>query len=240
MERKLSTSKSVHGFTLIELLVVIAIISILAAILFPVFARARENARRTSCLSNLKQIGLALEQYKQDYDGVFPYSRSKGKEWYELYLNPYIKSQQLIVCPSGPKEWPIHYSYNYFFGYSPGIDWTPARKNATDGTYCNGIRQPMYEGTRDSAVTEPASAIVVTESSLAFWYWRQTMTENEILTHPSVKNYFNPWQAAFRGYSGFDKAGIHLGGVNNIYADGHAKWQKMSNLTSELNWCATR
>ena len=64
--------RTTRGFTLIELLVVIAIISVLAAILFPVFARARENARRTSCLSNLKQIGLAFLQYTQDYDEAYP------------------------------------------------------------------------------------------------------------------------------------------------------------------------
>ena len=64
-----------HGFTLIELLVVIAIIAILAAILFPVFARAREKARQTACLSNLKQIGLALQMYQTDYDGSYPDSR---------------------------------------------------------------------------------------------------------------------------------------------------------------------
>src|SRR5476651_819462 len=64
--------RSRHGFTLIELLVVIAIIAILAAILFPVFARAREQARRTSCLSNMKQIGLALFMYAQDYDETLP------------------------------------------------------------------------------------------------------------------------------------------------------------------------
>jgi prepilin-type N-terminal cleavage/methylation domain-containing protein len=158
MKNRQYISGKCPGFTLIELLVVIAIIAILAAILFPVFARARENARRTSCLSNLKQIGLALEQYKQDYDSVYPYSRSAGKEWYELYLNPYIKSPQLIVCPSAPKEWPVHYAYNFHFGYSPGIDFSPKRTNA-DGYACNGVKQPMYDGTRDSAVNEPASSI---------------------------------------------------------------------------------
>src|SRR5438093_3030967 len=75
-----------QGFTLIELLVVIAIIAILAAILFPVFARARENARRASCQSNLKQIGLGMEQYKQDYDGLYMAARgrqlnSAGTAW---------------------------------------------------------------------------------------------------------------------------------------------------------------
>ena len=79
------------GFTLIELLVVIAIIAILAAILFPVFARAREKARQTQCLSNYKQLALAVQMYIQDYDGVYPYVVS-GDVTTDLpgLLNPYI------------------------------------------------------------------------------------------------------------------------------------------------------
>ncbi len=93
-----------RGFTLIELLVVIAIIAILAAILFPVFARARENARRASCSSNLKQIGLGLMQYSQDYDEKQPMGGSNtwtGNQlsWRQL-VQPYVKSTQLFKCPS--------------------------------------------------------------------------------------------------------------------------------------------
>ena len=87
------------AFTLIELLVVIAIIAVLAAILFPVFARARENARRSSCQSNLKQIGLGFEQYKNDHDQYYPGSVVNNVSWSTL-LNPYIKSEQVFVCPS--------------------------------------------------------------------------------------------------------------------------------------------
>jgi prepilin-type N-terminal cleavage/methylation domain-containing protein/prepilin-type processing-associated H-X9-DG protein len=89
------------AFTLIELLVVIAIIAILAAILFPVFGRARENARRSSCQSNLKQVGLGILQYTQDYDEKLPYGKisSSNIPWQQS-IQPYIKSVQLFKCPS--------------------------------------------------------------------------------------------------------------------------------------------
>ena len=88
------------GFTLIELLVVIAIIAILAAILFPVFARARENARRASCSSNLKQMGLAVMQYTQDYDELMPFYYNRAGIWWMDAVNPYAKSYQIWKCPS--------------------------------------------------------------------------------------------------------------------------------------------
>jgi prepilin-type N-terminal cleavage/methylation domain-containing protein/prepilin-type processing-associated H-X9-DG protein len=113
MNKKHSQSQR-RGFTLIELLVVIAIIAILAAILFPVFSRARENARRTSCQSNLKQIGLGYMQYSQDFDGWSPGSvtfydptaadeAKRGTSW-PTTIFPYVKSTQVFACPSGETE----------------------------------------------------------------------------------------------------------------------------------------
>ncbi|MBU0608567.1 MAG: DUF1559 domain-containing protein [Armatimonadetes bacterium] len=94
-----------RGFTLIELLVVIAIIAILAAILFPVFARAREAARRTTCLSNLRQIGLACNMYAQDYDGCYPVDDHISNPHLRLVteLWPYIKNMGIFYCPSAPR-----------------------------------------------------------------------------------------------------------------------------------------
>ncbi|MEN6546622.1 MAG: DUF1559 domain-containing protein [Armatimonadia bacterium] len=110
------------GFTLIELLVVIAIIAILAAILFPVFAKAREKARQSSCLSNVKQLGIAVQSYAQDYDEMFPPHRDTASTygWMDSF-QPYVKNRQLFLCPSGTGTGvavaangvPTHYGYNW-------------------------------------------------------------------------------------------------------------------------------
>jgi prepilin-type N-terminal cleavage/methylation domain-containing protein/prepilin-type processing-associated H-X9-DG protein len=104
-----------RGFTLIELLVVIAIIAILAAILFPVFAKAREKARQTSCLNNVKQLALGILQYSQDFDENFPYycgfdnavfpNGQVGANYWPNRIYPYVKNVQVFNCPSAPTQW---------------------------------------------------------------------------------------------------------------------------------------
>ena len=118
-QRKVAlTPCKANGFTLIELLVVIAIIAILAAILFPVFAQAREKARQTSCLSNIKQVNLATLMYVQDYDETFPfhglYDFTVGAQGWTRKVEPYMKNLQATWCPSdsGPST-----------TYNPYGDW---------------------------------------------------------------------------------------------------------------------
>jgi len=126
-----SRNPRARAFTLIELLVVIAIIAILAAILMPVFAQAREKARQTVCLSNNKQIGLAVQMYTQDYDENLPYSGvygpnhpvfQQGYGWamWVILLDPYIKNRGVWACPSGADQMvgPANDRMNVNLGYN--------------------------------------------------------------------------------------------------------------------------
>src|SRR5690348_13949507 len=101
MQNKARKMKEVRGFTLVEVLVVIAVVALLVTMLFPVFSRARENARRSACASNLKQIGLGLQMYCQDHDGRYPSPASSATTYgWAQTIQPYLKNAQIFQCPS--------------------------------------------------------------------------------------------------------------------------------------------
>ncbi len=164
--RKSSHRIARKGFTLIELLVVIAIIAILAAILFPVFARARENARRASCQSNLKQIGLGIMQYTQDYDERFSPSANNEADYAlsGLRIGPYTKSDQLLVCPSDS-------NVTYNVRKVSGIGTTPISYYVSGDTYeepaiVDGSTWGVFNsdsGISQAQVGSTAETIMVTE-----------------------------------------------------------------------------
>jgi len=170
------------GFTLIELLVVIAIIAILAAILFPVFAKAREKARQTACLNNTKQIGLGLMQYVQDYDetypGVYNYDTSiSGYSRWTVVIQPYVKNTQVFQCPSQAvltnvltyQTFPTSYAFNYNLAWSSEAT---AVKPASTVAMCDSGSQATLYTDNTAAVNvnspqKPGGWILVTPENYA-------------------------------------------------------------------------
>ena len=201
-----------RGFTLIELLVVIAIIAILAAILFPVFAKAREKARQYSCLSNLRQIITAALQYAQDYDEMWLPHRTGGWgspafNWITI-LQPYVKNEQIFRCPSNRNV--ISYTYNFYFG-------------AGGGKLMATIIYPAYSPAFADANgdSNPRQALIFIPNSMT----GGTHTHlGRRLANPA-----NPPAGSWNDHAnGRVCAYIHNEGANYAFADGHAKWLKAS------------
>ena len=196
------------AFTLIELLVVIAIIAILAAILFPVFGRARENARRSSCQSNLKQIGLGLLQYTQDYDEKFPALRNNaalnGNGGPFVVIQPYLKSAQIFQCPSettGPLDATAtpgdsgytDYAYNLALGFvSPNTNRGLAQSALTQPTL-TVMAIDWISSTGDSYTSGFTIGTLVGNANLAITNGnaaqRHLETQNALFTDGHVKAY---------------------------------------------------
>ncbi len=211
------------GFTLIELLVVIAIIAILAAILFPVFARARENARRTSCLSNVKQMGLALMQYAQDYDETLPHYAFATTQmppdgvpafdawfWYQMTF-PYHKSRQSYICPSSPKQ-----DTPTFFNYGANV------LVLTNGTFFPPLKL--------AAISATASTYMFMDAGIYAMNLTDATTAGGAYYLPGAGG---AGVAGTTDYPSDFNNGRHLGGVNVGFADGHAKWLRSSVVVKE-------
>jgi prepilin-type N-terminal cleavage/methylation domain-containing protein/prepilin-type processing-associated H-X9-DG protein len=202
-------SKRVAGFTLIELLVVIAIIAILAAILFPVFARAREKARQASCLSNMKQIGLAMLMYMDDYDEQFCDVTCSGGSNYKWFdpIDPYIKNDQILFCPSLRGE---------------ADQGQPKTDYVLNGCFAQGGALATFD--------YPSYQIMVAERAAAKPYEGYKPWPNDDVSWDDLTTYAHGIPTPHNHFDHLAKDTRHNGGANYTFADGHAKW---------LRWDAT-
>ena len=235
-----------RAFTLIELLVVIAIIAILASILFPVFGRARENARRSSCMSNLKQIGLGIIQYSQDYDEKAPrawigtagnpnYSGPTDPKWMDSVF-PYIKSTQIFSCPS-------HTAISQYDKYVP----YGTRTWGQNGSY--GFQSAYYSETNPenrglpngpalAAITAVSTTGMVFETTCFDQYWNdkaevQWANKAEIDPRIPISAGKTPPQLSYNDR--YSVMARHLDTTNVLYCDGHVKSLNMGNLLKTSN-----
>jgi prepilin-type N-terminal cleavage/methylation domain-containing protein/prepilin-type processing-associated H-X9-DG protein len=246
-----------RGFTLIELLVVIAIIAILASILFPVFAQAREAARKTSCSSNARQLGTAFTMYVQDFDETFPQAvftgaggfttpDNSGQFRWGWLIMPYVKNMQLFRCPSQSANFvhstcagqgcldPANPFYGYLWGLFPnyGYNWgylAPDPSNATPGAGASGNSRGMSL----ASVAAPADTVMLADS---IWTPAGAPTTTDLgyfLIYPP-----NQWQGA-PPVNGFSYGRVwprHQNKATVAFVDGHVKVMDVDKLKDESIW----
>jgi len=207
------------AFTLIELLVVIAIIAILAAILFPVFAQAKASAKKTACLSNQRQLGIALTQYISDNDDQLfffahdvdlsrtnlagPFGATRENRWWNQ-IQPYVKNLEILKSPSDPGQRP--------HALEDGTNGKPLVKRSY-------VANRAAEGLPYSAVERPSDIVVITVKNGIYddsWYEPPKNLYNKTATTPPVL-----------------ALDLQNGGVNMTYFDGHAKWMSKGKILSD-------
>jgi prepilin-type N-terminal cleavage/methylation domain-containing protein/prepilin-type processing-associated H-X9-DG protein len=232
------------GFTLIELLVVIAIIAILAAILFPVFAKARERAQQTACLSNTKQIGLAMMQYLDDYNGAFPVNSFdpqplRTRLW-PFLLMPYAKTADIFKCPSHAgkpnttgKNNPEMMFYTGWSVSNGPVPATPARDTwytqeipgigYAFNEFVIGIRdvQPPHNyikhPRRRDEIKSPADVGIFGDGTYLYCLWNPVQEAGQTVWY---------WYRGKKGADDYYGWPQHNGGNNFVFADGHAAYDK--------------
>jgi prepilin-type N-terminal cleavage/methylation domain-containing protein/prepilin-type processing-associated H-X9-DG protein len=211
-----------RGFTLIELLVVIAIIAILAAILFPVFAQAREKARQTSCESNLKQIGLSIKMYVQDFDETWPSGQiyqndntSNGQQassglnfgyngWVANVIRPYVKNESIYTCPSNVNPY----------------GWVDSWAQTGSATSSYAYNYATLNGIKEALFASESSALVAQDSYTNWWdcpYMSGCgmVPNRDWQWHLANNHTYTEW---------------HTGKNNVLWADGHVKALGMAQL----------
>jgi len=216
VEHNAGRARRLRGFTLIELLVVIAIIALLAAILFPVFQRARENARRTTCMNNCKSMGMAALQYSQDWDeNVVPGQIGSGS--WRNEIQPYTKSTQLLECPDRQTPYPTGYDS---MPISYAGSWIPKNNSYGDGMGGMPVGGAPGNCTLLSEITFPSTTIFIVENQTS---------DHEIL------NITDSTACAVGSTAGTCLWAGHMGTSIYVFNDGHAKALRPDQTISPVN-----
>jgi prepilin-type N-terminal cleavage/methylation domain-containing protein/prepilin-type processing-associated H-X9-DG protein len=262
--------KGRRGFTLIELLVVVAIIAILAAILFPVFSQAREKARASTCLSNIRQIGAAVHMYLQDYDELMPLAFVAGRprQTWAALIHPYEKSWNLHRCPNmpealvsrgGPSIWTdpryaTEENLSVWQGYGWNVDYLNLAKKDCVEFNTSAMSGPP---TRLAAIAQPAATVMIAGTALAAGL-RSFANVTSLypvnggefrvfapasITAPEVCTWGNAgWGqgSALGPYGGFEQPRHGDQGGTVCFVDGHVKWMTAGALAAGTNWSVGR